>query len=246
MDSNTKIRKKLKKFKIPKDKIIVFENADKAFHEHWSPTRSKLNIPHPFRACIVATPNCGKTNTIFNLILHHGCDSKKGENKPFEKVYIVHCSEHSREYDMVGAERLEEIPSPAFFDGKKKTLVILEDLAFDGLSRTFKTRVSRLFAFVSTHCSVSVCATLQDFYSAPPILKRCSNLMIVYPAMDQTSLASVSKKVGLHKDELKMLFKRYCKNNHDSIWIDASDNDKSPYKMRFNGINKIEMINIDT
>ena len=53
-------------------------------------------------------------------------------------------------------------------------------------------------------------------------------------------LAGISRKIGLKKGELEMLFKKYCKSNHESIWIDMTENNKSPYKLRLNGFDIIE------
>ena len=237
---NKKIRKKIKKFKLPRNKPVMIENADKKFHEKWSPSRHKLNIPSPWRCVACGPPNSGKTFWAYQLLLFQGCDLRKGENNPYEKVLVVHCSKHTKEYDMIGAEILEEIPAPNTFDGEKKTLVILEDLALMGLSKQQNNALSRLFAFCSTHARVDVFLTIQDWHSCPPIVRRCANLFILFPSIDNTSLQMISKKVGMEKNDLRFLFNKYCKKKYDNIWIDNSAGGTSPFKLRLNGFDIIQ------
>ena len=241
-EQNKKIRKQINKVKLPRDKPVLFVNEDKASHEKWLPGRHLLNFPAPWRAIICGPPNSGKTFWGLQLVLFQGCDTKiKGANNPFEKIIVVHCSKHSKEYDIIGAEVVEEVPAPNTFDGSKKTLVILEDLSLIDMAKDQRNAVKRLFAFVSTHCNVCVYCTIQTFFSAPKIMKECADLFILFPSIDNTSLQMISKKVGMDKDMMRTLFDKFCTNTHDNIFIDNTGNGLSPSKLRYNGFKTITM-----
>ena len=228
----SKIKEKLNKIKIP-DKIIVFPNKDKEFIEKWDKKRNALNIPHSFRSIIIGRPHSGKTLLVKNLILRQ---------KPrFEDVYLIHCDiDYTKEYDDINPIKLEEIPSPNEWEGKEKSLVILEDLSFKDLNKFQAEALKRLYGYVSSHKNISVIATCQDFHDLPIMVRRCSNLFILFPNIDYSNLSQISKKVGLNDNILKKLFKIFCKSNHDSIWIDLTDD--SPYPLRLNGYKLIKKI----
>ena len=58
---------KKKNLKLP-DEIIPIKNPDKLFHEKWTGSRNKLNIPHPYRCILMGRPNSGKSTVIKNLL----------------------------------------------------------------------------------------------------------------------------------------------------------------------------------
>jgi hypothetical protein len=238
-----KIKRKLRRFKMPKDKLLVMKNPDKGYHESWSKGRSKLNIPHPFRALVIGLPNSGKGVCCLNLLLAQGIDKKiKGANKPFEEVYVCHCDgDSTKEYRNCGATFLPKIPAPKEWNSDKKKLLILDDLSYKDMNKFQKEALKRAWAYVSTHKNLSCIMTLQDLYDLnEPLVRRCTNLFILFPSIDYTSLNTINRKLGLKKGDLEQLFKKYCKNNHDSIWLDMTADNTSPYKMRLNGFKIIE------
>ena len=86
--------------RLPKG-IIAFKNADKAFHEKWTPGRDPLNIPHPFRGVLLGPPNSGKSTIAKNLLLH--------QNPPFEELMCIHCdAEYTKEWQDVDAKMLSK------------------------------------------------------------------------------------------------------------------------------------------
>ncbi len=233
----SKIKKKIKKFKLPKDRLYIVQNPDKKFHEKWTSTRSRLNFPHPLRAVICGVPNSGKGICVMNIILNQGRDEKKGENKPFEDIFIVHVDgKNTKEYKDCGAIFLDKIPSPDSWDSDRKKLLILEDISFQSLSKQQREYWKRAWAYCSTHKNLSCILTCQDMYDLSEILvRRCTSLFVLFPSVDYTSLNTINRKVGLRKGELELLFQKYAKNNHTSIWLDMTGDGKSPYKIRLNG-----------
>jgi hypothetical protein len=213
------------KMKLPKE-LIIIPNKDKEFHEKWTKGRCMLNIPHPFRGVFLGKPNCGKGLVIKNLVL--------AANPPFQELFIIHCDpDYTKEWDDLGGQMLSEIPSPDQWRGEVKTLVILDDLEFKGMSTIQKRNLDRLFGFVSTHKNISVCLAAQDTFNVPPIVRRCSNLWVLWKADDLDMLANTARKTGMSSQNFNTIFNELMMNTHDSLWIDNTS--KTPYALRKNG-----------
>ena len=201
--------------KLPKNKLVVLPNEDKKIHEKWHEKRNLCNIPHPARVCILGKPNSGKTLVIKNLLLR--------QYPPFEKISLIHCDgANTQEYNDVDVEILEEIPSPDECDETIKQCVILDDLEYKTMSKEQQRNLDRLFGYCSTHKNITVYLTAQDPFNVPPIVRRCSNLFILWRSQDMDSLANLSRKSGLKSHDLKYIFKTFMKDKHDSLWIDLS------------------------
>ena len=222
--------------------IVIFENKDKKFHESWTPNRSLANFPHPYRVLLVGPPNVGKSNLIKNLILH--------AKPPFEQAFLLYpggkgksegeIKHKTDEYnDVEGIQGLDTIPPPEFFlkagDKKsKKTLVILDDMDLKGISKEEKTYLDRLFGTVSTHRNVSIFCTAQDWFSIPPIIRRMSNVWIIWKHKDTASMEMISRKTG---ENLEELFRTVAPGQYDSITIDGTA--RTPAPLRLNLFSKV-------
>lgn len=211
-------------------KIHWFDNADKKFHEKWKPGRDMMNLPHPFRALVVGPPNSGKSTVIKNLLI---------KAKPhFEVLYVIHCmAEDTKEWkDCDPTAMLSEIPAPSDWTGEKKTLVVIDDIALKKLPKDEKKNLDRLLGYCSTHMNISVCLTSQDTFNVDPVLRRYFNVYILWPSMDQDSMALIARKVGVK--DLSELFEEYCPpGKRNFIMIDKTTD--SPYPLRVNGYNLI-------
>jgi hypothetical protein len=128
---------------------------------------------------------------------------------------------------------LDEIPSPDEWLGEVKTLVVLDDLEYKGMARDQRANLDRLFGFVSTHKNISVALTSQDPFNVPPIVRRCSNLWVLWPMTDIDAMAMTARKSGLKADDFRNIFKNLMKHKRDSLWLDLTD--KTPYPQRKNG-----------
>ena len=221
-----------RKYKLPNE-ILAIPCADKEFHEKWIKGRNKLNIPHPFRCVALGPPNSGKSTIVKNLLLRA---------KPqFEEVFVIHCDpEYTKEYDDIGATMLSEIPSPNEWEGLVKTLVVLDDLEFKNMNKDQKRNLDRLFGFVSTHKNISVILCSQDPFSVPPIVRRCSNLWILWKLADIDAMSICARKTGLKSESFNTLFNTLDISGHHSLWIDMTE--KSPYPLRKDGYTLIEKI----
>ena len=217
--------KKKKTMRLP-NRLLALPNADKEFHETWRDGRNLLNFPHPWRGVFLGPPNCSKTTTIKNIILRA---------KPqFEDVVVIHCDpEYTKEWLDVECEMLGEIPAPSDWEGAVKTLVVLDDLEYKGMKKEQKQNLNRLFGFVSTHKNISIALTSQDPFNIPPIVRRCSNLYVLWKCPDLDAMAMVARKTGMKPTEFKSIFNQLMPEKRDGLWLDLTN--RSPYPMRKNG-----------
>ena len=215
----------IEKMSLP-DRIIPLPNPDKEFHESWEPGRNLLNIPHPFRAVFLGPPGSGKSTAVKNVLMR--------ADPCFENIIIIHCdSKFTQEYADLNCVMLDSIPSPEEWPGKVKTLVVLEDLEFKCMNKKQRQNLDRLFGYVSTHKNISCCLCAQDAFNVPPCVRRCANLFVLWQCPDLSSMSSLARKAGLTSAQLSSLFKNFCRDPKDSVWIDTSDH--SPAKIRING-----------
>ena len=155
---------------------------------------------------------------------------------PFEEVVVIHCdSGYTKEYNDIGEnlEMLNEIPAPEDWEGLKKTLVVLDDLEFKGMNKQQKRCLDRLFGYVSTHKNISCILCSQDAFNVPPIVRRCSNLWVLWRCPDLDAMATCARKTGLKANNFNSIFNQLMMEPRDSLWIDTTAH--SPYPMRKNG-----------
>jgi replication-associated recombination protein RarA len=221
-------KSKIDKMRLPNE-ILVIKNKDKTFHEEWKPNRNIINFPHPYRAILCGPPNSGKTLVIKNILLRA---------KPmFKEVYIIHYDCNTKEYDDIGATFLTEFPPLEFWEGKNKTLVIIDDISFKDLNKSQNAILDRLYGYISTHRNVSLLLTSQDMFNIPSIVRRCSNLFILWKPRDIDSLTTIGRRTGMNGKELRILFNDLIHTRTDSLWIDLTKD--SPYMLRKNGFELI-------
>jgi hypothetical protein len=216
------------KSKLPKQ-IIALSNADKSWHEVWTPGRDLLNIPHPFRAVLMGPPNSGKTTVVKNILMR--------ADPPFTRMVVIYPDGggFTSEYKDCGElEMMGRIPAPEEWDGKDKTLCVVDDFELKSLSKEQRSNLDRLVGHVSTHRNVSVCICNQDVYNAPPIVRRCANLFILWKPKDVVSMQTFASRTG---EDLQQLFDMTT-SRFDSIWIDMTVD--SPAPLRLNGYEIID------
>jgi hypothetical protein len=157
------------------------------------------------------------------------------QDPPFQRLYVIHCdSEFTQEYDDVKAKLLSDFPEPDQWPGKEKTLVVVDDVELKTLKKQQRMCLDRLFGYVSTHKNISVLLCSQDPFNVPAIVRRCSNLWILWPGKDVESTQTCARKCGV---DLREMFE-YCKTPKSSVWIDMTDH--SPQRLRLNGYEPIQ------
>ena len=138
------------------NKIIVFKNDDKSWHE--KPSEDLACMPHPSRGILISQPNGGKSLCILNMIYHNN----------FKRIIVVHNDISTQEYKLLDCDIVDEIPHIDEFDKTEKTLLILEDLNYRHMTKEQKHRWNRVYGTWSTHNNISVWSTFQTPFSSPP------------------------------------------------------------------------------
>ena len=77
----------------------------------------------------------------------------------------------------------------------------------------------------------------QDAFNIPPIVRRCSNLWVMWKCPDLDAMSAVSRKSGMSSKNFNSIFNQLMCDTHDSLWIDMTS--KSPYPLRKNGYTQI-------
>lgn len=196
-----------------KNEIIAFKNPDKGFHEKPDP-KNPSNFPAPFRMCLCAKPNAGKTNIVKHIVIH--------QNPPFQRILIYHIDPQTREYDDMDGEFIDEIPNIEEIDPSVKNLLIIEDINLKSLKKEQKELLDRYMGYVSTHRNLSIIITAQRALCIPPNIRGLSNVICLWKTHDSNLLSQISGRIGLTPDEMKFLFKKYIKSNYDFICIDLT------------------------
>lgn len=218
------------------NELLIIPNKEKSRHEKWYTGRNMLNFPAPYRMLLCSIqPNLGKTNIVKNIILR---------TKPkFKRIMLLHCGNGVQtEYDDIDYECIDAIPeiNSDCFNEDKKTLLIIEDKNFKFFDKDDLHRLDRLYGFTSTHSKSLLCIIVcsQSFMDVPPSVRRMSNVYVLWKTKDIDSMKTIGRRVGLLKEELLYLIRKYLKDVHDTLWIDCTK--QSPYPLRLNGFTKIE------
>ena len=122
-----------------------------------------------------------------------------------------------------------------------KRLVILDDLELTGANRERLRNLAILFRYVSTHKGMSVILCHQSFFDLPGVIKKCSNLFILWRPRANSEYALLDNRCGVPKGTLRMLFDEVAPGERDSIMIDHTANSPAPLRL-----NIWQPISIDT
>jgi hypothetical protein len=237
-DEETEKRDSRKKYSKLPNFIIPIDNPDKEFHEEWTPRRIQDlgNFPSPHQVVLSAGMNSGKTLTIKTLILHQ---------KPmYERILLIHGDSGTLEYDdleIPDEDKYTEnnFPKLEVFQDKprnEKWAVVIEEVAF---SKANEKELSKLARTISTHYTVSLYLSYQNFVDIPKIFRRTANIFILWPCRDKFQESAIEKRVGFKHGTLSNIFEKHCTHKYDSICLDYTKD--SPAPVRKNIFEKLEL-----
>jgi hypothetical protein len=155
------------KHRLPQE-IIVFKNKDKeSFQEHWGQKYKSVNklcnVPAPFKWLILGGTNRGKSNLIYNILLH--------QKPEFEKIFIWTESPLSREYDIIEEKEIfnkcptmDELTDEIDAETYKlpKSVLIVDDINLEALGKDDRENFAKIMKHVSSHFGLSVIVTCHD------------------------------------------------------------------------------------
>lgn len=236
MDTKKTKKNKMTKYRLD-NKIHWIENADKdtGWMETWDKGRSIGCIPHSFRCLFLGGCGRGKSLQMKNLFLQH-----QMSDKPFKNLYII-CpdADDSREWDDCDpSDIFDYIPDLNLITGDDKTLIIIDDFEFKKMNKDDEKKLTTLFRFISTHKNCSLMASYQSFFDCPILLRKVSNVFVIYKPNSKLELQSISNRVGVEYEILRKCFKDIANGYHDSIMVDMTKN--TPAKLRKNIFDVIE------
>lgn len=199
-------------------KIYPIPCSDKKLVEKWDNNRDLMNLPCPARVILTGRPNSGKSTVIKNMIV-------KAE-PPYRQIYLLHpvaSDDPENEYQDLGDELilLEDIPPVSYWKSNKnvKKLLIIDDVDLNGLNKTQRTNLDRLFGFCSSHYMLSIFTTQQDFHALPVCVRRNSTVFCLWKSRDSRNNKIIASKVGLNPQEFNQLYDEYCPNYYDFLVI---------------------------
>lgn len=208
--------------KLPANKLEIIKNPEKDagnWMESYRKPKKGASVgwwPHPVKALFLGGCGRGKTNLIKNAVLQH----QGGKGKPFKKLYIITCSDLCTEYDdMEYTGLLTEIPDADFFNGKDKCAVILDDFEMSNLTPSDKRKLSTLFRYVATHRNVSIFCGFQSFFDTPTIIRKCSDVFVIYKPNNRQEVDTLANRLNLDSDDLRYIFKHICEGVYDALCV---------------------------
>ena len=129
-------------------------------------------------------------------------------------------------------------------DKFKKRAIILDDLEYLSANKQRLKNLAILFRYASSHKKVTIYLAHQSFFDTPILVKKMSNIYILWKPRSTSELGLDENRTGLKKDTLKTLFKTVATKFRDSIMIDLTEN--SPCKLRLNIWQTLKEVHSDT
>src|SRR5271163_4141766 len=114
-----------------------------------------LTWKHPFTCMISGPTGCGKTQFTFRLIEH----AQTVIEPPPEKIVWCYGAYQNSFSKLSQIDFHEGLPDIAMFDGKHKTLLVIDDLMHET-----DDRVTKIFTKISHHMDVSVLYLTQNIF----------------------------------------------------------------------------------
>ena len=126
---------------------------------------------------LTAPPNRGKSLCCLQIA---------ARSAPFHKVYVLHGTPGTCEYDCIDHEVLHTCPSPQFWKDQSKEakgkpqLIIIDDYGIsEGVSKDEKKNIEMLVRTVASHLGYLVLITAHSHTNVPAKWRRCCTTPIV-------------------------------------------------------------------
>lgn len=220
---------------IPKNKLIIFDCVDKKHNEKWTPSRSLINKPRPYRCALIAPPNSGKSSLMKNIILH--------ASPEYSKIFVWANSASNEWSDyadvMLSSDDILNDDGTLFTtDIEGHRLLIIEDIELQHTQKKLKEKVALLFKHISSHYQLTILVAVQEYKMITPDIRSnlnvfCINLNI----RDIESIANLGKKIGVSYKQFKSMFtklKNIVENKQYSyVVVDNTINAPAPLSINF-------------
>jgi hypothetical protein len=231
--------------------ITIFPNPEKSRRVRLGPEEY---MPYSSsRILLSAMPNCGKRNTILNII--HRMDPLPSH------CHIVHCDPLTIEYDCladlgipVSMYEPEDFPMIKNIDDPdedesagededpeaareklQNPLVIVDECTQDQLGKEGSHRLERLVNHICTHRNTTLICSIQSILNLPPKARRGFNHLVLWKQADKDVNRMSAQRASIDPAMLEDMFE-LCETKYDHIWIDLDEPHDSPWRYRLNFI----------
>ena len=194
-------------------RLLIFDNADKVGMTSPFNPDNLADLPSPFCCVLSAPTSSGKTSLIQNIILN--------QEPEFDRILLWHFDPHTTEYDNVGVELIDSPPTVGTFKRGEKTLLIIEDISFDALSKQAYSDLNRCFGYISSHYGVSILLTTQTYTNVPVPIRRMANFLYLWKATDRRLSYLLSAMFGIDKKTVDGYFDT-LKTRYDFLGISSA------------------------
>src|SRR6267154_1734720 len=159
----------------------------------------------PFTSVIPGPTGSGKTVFVKRLLKH----VKAVIEPPPERILYCYGAYQQMFAEMQGVEFNEGLPSLDEFDGKKRTLVIIDDLMHET-----NVVVSKLFTRVSHHTNTSVIFITQNLFHADKetrtITLNAQYLVVFKNVRDKSQIAHLARQMYPNNSKhMIVIYRRY-------------------------------------
>ena len=149
---------------------------------------------------LLGPPGGEKSTICKNVVIH--------QRPRFEEVYVIH-EDHSSDPDAPGTTEyddldptlmMNEVPDLRFWnalcaeddeDEPPVKRLILDDLEMKGPERL--KNLQTLFRYVSSHKGFSLCLSFQNFFGLEPVIKKVSNIFVIWLPRDRDEIGRIEK-----------------------------------------------------
>ena len=187
-----------------------------------------VRLQHPFTCTIAGPTQSGKTQFVVRLIKH----ANELITLPPENIVYCYGEFQPLFAKLPGVEFHEGLPEVKRFDGRRRELLIIDDL----MNEADET-VCKLFTKLSHHRNVSVVFLTQNLFHKSPHV-RTMNLNTHYLVLfknprDVTQVATLARQMGKSKFVLEA-FEDATKERYGYLLIDLKPETDEKYRLRTN------------
>jgi hypothetical protein len=159
---------------------------------------------------LTAPPNRGKSSTCLQIC---------ARSAPFHKVFVIHGTPGTQEYDIIDHEVLHSCPPPQFWKdqakeakGKPQCIIIDDYSVGEGVSKEERKNIEMLVRTIASHLGYLVLITAHSHTNIPAKWRRCATTHVTWPPADRTSWRYLASGMNLGPKQLVAAFEK-CKQS---------------------------------
>ena len=187
---------------------VKVDTADK---KHLVKTpQQQHNLAMAPNRCVLLTgpPNAGKSATCLQIA---------ARSAPFHKVFVLHGTPGTKEYDIIDHVKLDAMPEPSYWKSQSKEangkplLVIIDDYSTD-VSKDEKKNIEMMMRTCASHLGILVLITAHAHTNIAPKWRRCCTTHVCWPPADRTSWNYLARGMNMMPKQLAAAFEQ-CKQS---------------------------------